>query len=131
LKNEIERSAEMEIRIKGLCQQLKDAKSTHVQSNDEVSKHDHRISETFEAFNAVNNHNQQLLRENKSLKSHLKQRDLKLNDCKQEIKKIKIQKEKLSQTMKENEMLYQQKLIDFTAFAQEQMNAQQQMLTDK
>ena len=132
LKNEIERSGEMEGRIKSLSQQINDAKSVHrKQSNEDEATHNERISDTFEAFNAVNKHNQQLLRENKSLKSHLMQKDMELSDCKKEISSLNMQSQKLTQKIKENEQLYQQKLIDFTEFAQEQMSAQQQMLTDK
>merc|ERR1712129_662935 len=94
------------------------------QSNDKQD-----VSETFEAFNAVNSHNQQLLKQNTSLKTHLDQKSVQLVACKQQIISFKKQKERMSKQMIEKEKLYQQKLLDFTEFAQEQMSAQQHMLT--
>merc|ERR1712176_584870 len=97
LKNELERSARLEEKIKRLTSQLKP------QSNDKQD-----VSETFEAFNAVNSHNQQLLRENKSLKSQLNHNGMELDACKQNIIKLKKHTEKLSNQIVEKEKLYQQ-----------------------
>merc|ERR1712130_364464 len=84
LKNELERSARLEDKIKRLSKELRKLKSSKHDSNDD----DDRVSDTFEAFNVVNNHNQQLLRENKSLKSHLDHNGMELDACKQNIIKL-------------------------------------------
>ena len=82
-------------------------------------------------MNNIKRENESLKIKIRDLESLCKHRESKLSDSQQEIERLNGEIEKIELKMIDKEKMYQQKLIDFTKYAQQQMTVQQQTLMDK